>query len=126
MGTFSEPFTVDRFANDRNKKVKRFNSKFFEKNSEGVDALSHSWEMESYLLVPPTSRICEVIKKLTTEHVLGTMVVPYWPSADYWPLLKQGEKWENFVVDLERTVSRGFTKGVARCRYWDLRYSLEP
>ena len=41
------------------------------------------------------------LAKLTTEHVLGTMVVPYWPSADNWPLLKQGEKWESYVVDLE-------------------------
>ena len=95
------PFTVDRFANDTNKKVPRFYSKFFDKHSEGVDAFSYTWENENNLLVPPLSCISKVLHKCQTELVLGTLVVPYWVSAEYWPLLKPGGQWQHFIADME-------------------------
>lgn len=95
------PFTVDRFANDQNKKVPRFYSKCFDKNSEGVDAFNYTWENENNLLVPPISCICQVILKCQTEHLVGTLVVPYWVSAEYWPLLKPGGRWHRFITELE-------------------------
>ena len=107
------PFTVDRFANGRNNKVTRFYSKFFETGSEGVDAFLFSWANENNLFVPPIAEICRVIKRFREENVTGTMVVPYWPGAAFWTLLKRGSSWEYFLVDAKvfpngkKCISRG-------------------
>ena len=94
------PFTVDRFANSRNKKVDRFYSKFFEIGSEGVDAFAFNWETENNSLVPPVSAISKVIGKILTEHVTGTLIFPYWPSAEFWPPVRRGETWEHFITSV--------------------------
>ncbi len=38
-------------------------------------------------LVPPPSLIAMCIRHLITCHSRGTLVVPYWPTATFWPLL---------------------------------------
>ena len=93
------PFTVDRFANGRNKKTHRFFAKFFEKGCEGVDAFLYSWENEINLLVPPIALLHRVIKKIGSERVRGTLVVPFWPSADFWPFLRSNGGWAFFVAE---------------------------
>ena len=65
----------------------------------GVNAFNFSWEKENNCLVPPLSDIPKVISKVREEVVEGTMIVPYWPSASFWPLLKKGDIWEPFVQD---------------------------
>ena len=94
------PYTVDRFANGINKKLGRFYSKFFEQGSEGINAVAFCWENENNCLVPPISDVPKVIRNLRNGHVKETMVVPYWPSAGFWPLLKAGENWKKFVASV--------------------------
>lgn len=81
------PFTVDRFANDENKKVGRFNSKYYCPETECVNAFNTSWENENNLLVPPIQTISKVLKHMQTCKASGTLVAPYWPSAAFWPFL---------------------------------------
>ena len=88
---------MDRFANSRNKKVCRFYSNFFEIGSEGVDAFSFNWEHGNNWLVPPISAIAKVLAKIKTEHVQGTLIIPYWSSAEFWPLVRKGQEWDGIV-----------------------------
>ena len=57
-------YTIDRFVNGVNKKVGRFNSKFFEEGCAGTDAFQFDWRGEVNLFVPPVSTVCQVIKKV--------------------------------------------------------------
>ena len=70
------PFTIDRFADNKNAKLKKFNSKFwFPDDTSQVDAFTIGWENDNNYLVP------EVIKHLQSSKGQGTLVVPFWPSA---------------------------------------------
>ena len=93
------PFTIDRFANARNSKVNRFNSRFFEKDSHGVDAFQFDWGIEVNYLVPPISLVSKTIKKCVKDQAQGALITPLWRSADFWPLLKKGSGWGDFVLD---------------------------
>ena len=93
------PFTLDRFANSRNTKVVRFNSKFFELGSLGVDAFQFDWSGEINYIVPPVSLISRVINKCVQDRAQGTLLIPFWKSADFWPLLKNGADWAGFVLE---------------------------
>ena len=94
------PFTVDRFANFQNKKLQRFNSKYSCPGTEAVDALSQNWEGENNLLIPPINLIPAVIQYIRGNKVTGVLVVPFWESATFWPLLcKTKGQFYHFVKD---------------------------
>ncbi len=94
------PFTKDRFANSQNRKLQRFNSKFFCPGSEAVDAFLQNWECENNLLVPPVEDIPKVVRYITERKVRGTMVIPFWESAVYWPMLcAENNTFRYFVKD---------------------------
>ena len=65
------PFTIDRFADNRNYKVQCFNSKYHCQNSSGVDAFKFNWQKENNFLVPPISRIPEVLKHMKLSYAKG-------------------------------------------------------
>ena len=94
------PHTVDRFADSSNTKLPRFNSKFYCPNTEQVDALSISWGNENNYLVPPVSLIPTVLQHMGSFEGRGTLITPYWPSASFFPLLKQDKQnFHGFVKD---------------------------
>ena len=90
------PHTLDCFASFYNTKIKRFFSRFWNPGSEGVDAFFHSWEGEKCLLVPPVNLITRVLHYMSTQNTSGTLIVPAWPSAVFWPLL-----WQRYSVFIE-------------------------
>lgn len=53
-------FTVDRFSNDINKKVSRFNSKFYCPGTSNVNAFTADWSSENNWLCHPVSLIDNV------------------------------------------------------------------
>ena len=79
--------SVDCFASCKNHKVPRFYSKYFNPDSLGVDSLAFSWVGETCWLVPPVSLVKKVILHVCLCRCRGILVVSYWPSAHYWPLL---------------------------------------
>lgn len=81
------PHTVDCFADYKNCKVPKFYSRFWNPGSAGIDAFFHSWGGENALLVPPVSLASRVLTFMHSCNAIGTFVVPYWPSASFWPLL---------------------------------------
>lgn len=83
------PHTVDCFANYRNAKVPRFFSRFWNPNTAGVDAFYQDWSNEIAWVVPPLPIVPRVILFMYHNKCKGTIVVPHWPSAAYWPILFQ-------------------------------------
>ena len=81
------PFTVDRFADSNNKKLDRFNSKHYCPGTENVNAFTENWSKENNWLCPPISLIGSTIKHLKFCKASGTLLVPVWRSAYFWPLL---------------------------------------
>ena len=94
------PPSVDCFASYKNHKVPRFYSKHFNPDSLGVDSLAFSWVGETSWLVPPVSLVKKVILPVCLCRCRGILVLPYWPSAHYWPLLVgRGGVFKSFVAD---------------------------
>ena len=94
------PCSVDCFASYKNRKVPRFYSKYFNPDSLGVDSLAFSWVGETCWLVPPVSLVKKVILHVCLCCCRGFLVVPYWLSAHYWPLLvERGGVFKSFVAD---------------------------
>jgi len=81
------PHDVDRFANSHNKKVARYNSKLFEPDSEAVDAFTVDWRGSNNWLVPPIALVSKAVFHLLSCGASGTLIVPRWPSAGFWPVL---------------------------------------
>ena len=71
------PHTIDRFANDHNNKLPRFNSLFWTPGCENVNAFSRDWAGENNWLVPPIYLISSTIRHLLTCSAVGTIIVPY-------------------------------------------------
>lgn len=81
------PHTFDRFANHKNWKVAKFNSKFWVPGTKGVDAFSVDWSQENNWLVPPVPLISQVVMHVIACKAKGTLIVPKWPSSTFWPMV---------------------------------------
>ncbi len=79
--------SVDRFANERNHRLIRFNSHFSVPGCEAVDAFSQCWTNEDNWLVPPPSLIPAALEHLLQDRARGILVCPKWPSSPFWPFL---------------------------------------
>ncbi len=105
------PFTVDRFASSENNKVPVFYSKFWNPGTAGVDAFSCDWSLPvpgtshrpNNWLVPPVNLVTRTIKHMIKCRATGTLVIPEWPSALYWPILVDiGGKWQPWIKNVAR------------------------
>ena len=81
------PHTVDRFADQNNKKLTLFNSKYSCPGTNAVDAFSVDWSSDNNWLVPPIYLIGQVLRHVRVCKAKASLVVPCWPSAPFWPLL---------------------------------------
>ena len=81
------PHSVDRFACSYNSKLPRFNSRFLQPGTEAVDAFSQDWSSENNWFGPPTVLIGRSLSHLRDCKAIGTLIVPMWKSAQFWPLL---------------------------------------
>ena len=81
------PHTVDRFASFQNSQVPCFNSRCWNPGSEAVDAFTVDWSGENNWWCPPISLIPRVIRHAQACGAKGSIVVPLWPSAPFWPML---------------------------------------
>ena len=94
--------TIDRFASDRNRKSKRFNSRYLCQETERVNAFSLDWSNEFNLLVPPVYLISKTIHHFlaSSSEARAVLVCPCWPSATFLPLLhKKVHELQEFVDD---------------------------
>ena len=91
------PHSVDCFANYYNHKLPKFFSRFWNPNTTGVDFFFQPLRGENCLVVPPVSFVPRVLHYMKCQHAVGTFVVPFRPSAHYWPLIMH--KYNNYLVD---------------------------
>eukprot|EP00731_Ephydatia_muelleri_P008538 Em0004g876a len=93
------PYSVDRFADNFNTQLSRFNSRFACPGSEAVDTFTVHWGGgENNWWCPPPSLVARVVRHAETCKANGTLVVPHWESAPYWPLLcPDGMMFASFV-----------------------------
>lgn len=93
------PHTIDRFASYHNTQLCRFNSRFWNPGSEAVDAFTVNWAGENNWLCPPIVLIPRVLRHAQQCKAQGTLVVPQWESAPFWPLLcPDGKLFAEFVI----------------------------
>ena len=90
--------TIDRFASCRNNKLNRFNSLFWNPTCEAVDCFSQSWQNENNWFVPPISLVCRCIRYVLFCKASGTLIVPKWKSADFWPMIFKHENETHYYV----------------------------
>ena len=81
------PHTIDRFADANNTQLIRFNSRYWSPGSEAVDAFTVNWARENNWLCPPIGLIPRVIRHMQACRAQGTLIVPMWESAPFWPIL---------------------------------------
>lgn len=94
------PFTIDRFSDNVNRKLPRFNSKHFCPESLCVNAFTDNWSGENNWLCPPVSLVGSVIKHLKLCKACGTLLVPIWKSSYFWPLIyPNGLHFATFIKD---------------------------
>ena len=62
-------------------------SRFWNPGTAGVDAFFHDWWNDVAWVVPPIPLVLRVLQFIFHSASQGTLVVPHWPSAAYWPLL---------------------------------------
>ena len=94
------PHTYDRFADDKNKQIEKFNSEFWCPGTTGVDAFAYDWSEDNNWLVPPIYLIPKVLKHMLYYRAKGTLVVPKWKSALFWPcLVDRTGNFHTYVVD---------------------------
>ena len=81
------PHEVDWFASDHNYKLAVFYSRFWNVSSSGIDAFTVNCNGVNGLFVPPVFLISRVLKYMKQCKAFGTLIVPFWQSASFWPCL---------------------------------------
>jgi hypothetical protein len=95
------PHTVDRFASAKNNKLPRFNSLYWNPGTEAVDSFTQNWAMENNWLVPPIYLVIRTIRFIIFNRAVGTLVVPKWISATFWPYIyKDRNSTQEYVADI--------------------------
>ncbi len=76
-------FELDLFADQKNRKTVSFVSKYYHPDCKAVDAFTTEWKGMCWIC-PPTSLICQVIKRIKSSKCQGLLIVPDWPASDYY------------------------------------------
>lgn len=80
--------TIDRFADFGNAQLPRYNSAYPCLGSEALNAYTQDWSHERNYINAPWSQLGKVLYKLASEpQAEAVCLVPYWPSATWWPAL---------------------------------------
>ena len=76
---------IDLFASRTNHKVDTFVSWYPDPCSVAVDAFSLPWHYNLIYCFPPFSLIGRTLKKIREEGVTAIVVVPLWPTQNWYP-----------------------------------------
>lgn len=90
--------TVDCFASFYNFKVAKFFSCYWNPGCAGVDFFVQSLEGENCLVVPPVCLIARAIHYLFHHKAVATLIVSFWPSSHFWPIISR--KFFEFIIQI--------------------------
>lgn len=86
------PHSVDRMASADNSLLPRFFSRFASVGAEGIDCFSVlDWSSENNFINPDFNLLSRVIEHMQRCGASGTLIIPDWPSAPWWPWLFPGD-----------------------------------
>ncbi|GLC39197.1 hypothetical protein PLESTM_000862900 [Pleodorina starrii] len=133
------PHTVDRFASAGNAQLKRFNSLYRCPGAEAVNCFSQMWGKENNWCNPPFALVGRVLEFMKSQAATGTVVLPVWKSAVWWPVLcpREGEFAQCVTACVElphqqrdlflpgETAANEYGVGAPRWRVWAVRVSFE-
>ena len=89
--------TLDCFTSSNSAQLPRFCSRWWNIGCLAVDAFTLSREQENLWMCPPLFLIGEVVHRIHAVACHGTLVVPEWKSAWWWPLLFAGTEGTRIV-----------------------------
>ena len=92
--------SIDRFADNCNTKLPRFNSRFYSPHCEAVDAFTQDWGLDVNWLVPPIYLVGRTLQYWRICKGTGVLVVPIWRSAYFWPMIRD-------LMAIEKTPVKG-------------------
>lgn len=91
--------TCDVFASNYNTKCLKFYSRWWCPGTSGIDAFLYGWSGDFNWWVPPTRLVAQVISKSLKEKAMGTLIIPYWKSAPFWPNIYDQQGFKSFITD---------------------------
>ena len=102
---------IDRFADEHNHNLPRFNTRFLTEGSEAIDAFTQNWALAKNWLVPPTILIPRALKYLKECSAMGILIVPVWHGSSFWPFIYDFLKNEQAVLKGQLTLGNIFSQG---------------
>lgn len=78
---------IDLFATHLNAKCTRYVSWKRDPYAYDIDAFTLDWSRFYFYSFPPFSLILKSLRKIINDEATGIMIVPYWPSQPWYPLL---------------------------------------
>ena len=79
--------TVDLFASRINYQIEKYVSWHPDPGAFHVDAFTLDWSDELFYCFPPFCLINKCIQKILLDRAEGLLVVPWWPTQVWWPVL---------------------------------------
>ena len=74
---------------------------FIENQSAASIVFGQDWSGETTGSVLPVGLVVNAVRVLTACSGRGTLIIAEWPSASFWPLLRDGPSWfKSFVSQL--------------------------
>lgn len=88
VAIFGKP-DIDLFASRCNTKCKTYISWKHDPNAWAIDAFTVSWANMFFYAFPPFSLILKMLQKVIFDRANGVVVVPYWPTQPWYPVLQK-------------------------------------
>lgn len=79
---------VDRFADQYNARLRRWNSRWAHPQSDAANALAQDWTGTFSYVCPPMAMVQEVLTFIDRQGYRAVVVVPVWGKQVWWPLLR--------------------------------------
>ena len=78
------PHSIDCFCSFRTRQITRFNIRWPNPCSKGLNALAASWENENNWLFPPPKLIPKVLQYMKFTKPEATLIAHQWESVPWW------------------------------------------
>ena len=82
------PCTIDRFATSLNAQLPRFNSRYWEPETEAVNALAQHWGGELNFINPPWALLPQIVRKIAADKAECVVIAPLFKGQAWYQELK--------------------------------------
>lgn len=92
------PLTIDRFATSLNAQLPRFNSRYWEPETEAINALAQDWSQENNYVNPPWALIPRILEKVISDRATCTIITPIFRAQPWYQVLEELKVCEPLVL----------------------------